>query len=216
MSINKKFNEDFYKTKKKHKQNRSDRKLITNKLIKNLIITFIFIAISNLLYVKCENRIENNKRKDKQKSSFNLEKDYAEFQTKMTEQDTIKVWTVITSCMYQVVEKLTITKKGSYITISPEIKESLIEDMKFKKQKPIIISENDTIWKFGEFMKKYNNRITTEKDSIGRFYIKCNSRKFHFTTKRWDNEFLLDYCTVMKHIYPNSKYHFFEKIEIVK
>ena len=178
--------------------------------MKNLIkiITILFILVG------CKN--QNQNVTEQPKSNFDITKDYSEFKTKMTEQDTIKVWTAITACTYQVVEKLTITKKGQQITITPEIKEGLFADKKFEKQKSITISENDTIWKFGKFMKKYSNRITTEKDSIGKFYIKCNSRKFHFTTKRWDNEFLLDYCTVMKSIYPKSKYHFYEHIEIVE
>ena len=151
------------------------------------------------------------------KSDFSLKKDYAELTNKLTELDTINVWMNLSQCTYQGIEKLTITRKKNSIKIQPEFAESMIVGTEFIKEKEIIISVNDTIWKFNEFLKRNENRLQSDSLKYGRLQITLNSEKLNFFTHGLGDsgKFLFDYCRTMKNIMPESDNHIFD-VEIIE
>lgn len=169
----------------------------------SIIIIFVFFLLTN-----CK-----EKRTNQIKSNFDIEKDYAEFQKKMTDLDTITVWISIGTCFPPMTsEKLTITKKKGKIKIIPEFNKDFQKSRKYIKQSTILISENDTIWKFGEFLK--NNEFRLEKPDrnqiTGALQITCNSKRIHFYTKRLSdyNRLLKGYFETMRKIKPKTTYYF--------
>jgi len=178
-------------------------KLKTRILILSLII--IFSSSCNDVSKKTETD---------EKSKFNFKTDYKEFKTKMSELDTLKVWMFIGACTYHTAEKLTITKKNDTLTILPEFKERAFTDDSYIKQKPISIHENDTIWKFGEFLDYYKLKNNKSKNKIPIFEIKSDTTSLKFYTKGiyQRDQIVGDYCIVMKQLIPNSKYHIFGEI----
>jgi hypothetical protein len=91
--------------------------------LKNLLI----ILILALIFVSCK----TERKTELPKSNFNLKSDFIEFTNKMTELDTIKIWTNLSQCMYQGIEKLKITRKGDSLKIQPEFTESMFVDNDF-------------------------------------------------------------------------------------
>ena len=59
-----KLNEQYFKTKKIHKENQSTKKLSSRKKIRNLIITIILISVYFILNKSCQERIDQNKKID--------------------------------------------------------------------------------------------------------------------------------------------------------
>ncbi|MFI8380581.1 hypothetical protein [Leeuwenhoekiella sp. NPDC079379] len=177
--------------------------------MKNLLI----ILILTLIYVSCK----TERKTQLPKSDFSLKKDYVELTNKLTELDTIKVWMNLSQCTYQGIEKLTITRKKDSIKIQPEFAESMIVGTEFIKEKEIIISVNDTIWKFNEFLKRNENRSQSDSLKYGRLQITLNSEKLNFFTHGLGDsgKFLFDYCRTMKNIMPESDNHIFG-VEIIE
>ena len=62
MSINKKLNEDYFRTKNKHKQVRPKKKITFFKLLRNLLIIFILIYLFQFFRSILSERIEINKK----------------------------------------------------------------------------------------------------------------------------------------------------------
>ena len=171
------------------------------------------ILILTLIFISCKTETKT----DSPKSDFILSKDYAELTNKMTELDTIKVWMNLSQCMFQGIEKLKITKRGDSIKIQPEFAESAIVGTEFKKYNPIILSVNDTVWKFNEFIKRNENRLETDSLKYGRMQITSNNKRLNFMTEGLGDsaKFMIEYCNMMKNIMPNSDYHIYKDIDII-
>jgi len=165
-----------------------------------------------LIFVSCK----TERKTELPKSDFSLTKDYTELTNKMTELDTIKVWMNLSQCMFEGIEKLTITRKNDSIKIQPEFAESMVAGTEFKKEKPIMISVNDTIWKFNEFIKRNDNRLQSDSLKYGRLQITLNNKKLNFFTHGLGDsgKFLIDYCNTMKNIMTKSDYHIYAGTEI--
>ncbi|MDE1208451.1 hypothetical protein [Tenacibaculum larymnensis] len=71
--MNKKLNEEYFETRKKHKEGYKKNKLTFKKAIINLVITIILIVVYNALSKGCSKRIEENKIKYEQKQQLNKE-----------------------------------------------------------------------------------------------------------------------------------------------
>ena len=173
----------------------------------------LIILILTLIFVSCK----TERKTELSKSDFSLKKDYVELTNKLTELDTIKVWMNLSQCTYQGIEKLTITRKNDSIKIQPEFAESMIVGTEFVKEKEIIISVNDTIWKFNEFLKRNENRLQPDSLKYGRLQITLNSEKLNFFSHGLGDsgKFLFDYCRTMKNIMPESDNHIFD-VEIIE
>ena len=155
---------------------------------------------------------QNDVRKIVKKSEFNLLTDYYNFNTKMTELDTLKVYMNIGSCMHNSAEKLTITKLNDSLLITPEFKENAFSNDNFIKQKTITIHQNDTTWNLGQFIRKYKTENIKGKEPI--FVIKSDTTMIKFYTNgiiSRDN-IVADYCIVMRKLIPNSEYHIYGKL----
>jgi hypothetical protein len=168
-------------------------------LLKILFLTSIFISC------------KTERKTELPKSNFSLNDNYAELTNKMTELDTIKVWMNLSQCMFEGIEKLTITRKNDSIKIQPEFAESMVVGTEFKKEKPITISVNDTIWKFNEFLERNKNRLQSDSLKYGRLQITLNNEKLNFFTYGLGDsgKFLIDYCNTMKNIMTKSNYHIY-------
>ena len=94
------------------------------KLIK--IVSFLIILVG------CKNQTENIT--EQPKSDFNLEKDYAEFQTKLNKNDTLIIYANLSICTSQLYEKITIIKKEKKLKIIPEYKDGNIKNSKYDLQ----------------------------------------------------------------------------------
>lgn len=145
------------------------------------------------------------------KSNFSLKKDYSELTTKITELDTIKVWMNLSQCMFEGIEKLTITRNKDSIKILPEFEDSGTAGSEFKKSKEIIIHVNDTIWKFNNFLKRNENRLEFDSLKYGRLQVILNNERLNYMTLGLGDsgEFLSDYCNTMKELMPESEYHIY-------
>ena len=152
------------------------------------------------------------------KSKFSLIEDYRELTNKLTELDTIKVWMNLSQHVYQGIEKLTITRKKDSLKIQSEFAESMIVGTEFKKSNPIMISVNDTIWKFNEFLKRNENRLQSDSLEHGRLQITLNLEKLNFFTHGLGDSgsFLIDYCNTMKNLIPESDHHIYAGTEIIE
>ncbi|MFT7900284.1 hypothetical protein VBY74_09895 [Tenacibaculum ascidiaceicola] len=146
------------------------------------------------------------------KSSFNLNKDLKDFKIRMTEFDTLKVKMFIGACTYHTSEKLIISKKKDSLIIQPYFKRNAFSNQEYIKQKEYSIHENDTTWKFGEFLSSYKNEKQKGKSSVI-FSIKSDTSSLKiYADKIYQRDLIVgDYCTVMKQLIPDSKYHIFGK-----
>ncbi len=165
----------------------------------NIIIILSFFA-------SCKNQSQN--RKVKMKSDFNLEQNYADFQVKMSESDTLRVWINHSICTYQGYEKLEITKKNKIIKVKSEYNESTFEEkQKWKVVYVKTIPENDTVWDFGKFLKRNSKRLKSKTKKYGTLQIKHKNKKIHFFTNSLSdlNVFRSEYFKTMIKIYPENK-----------
>mgnify|MGYP003632135393 CR=1 FL=1 len=165
-----------------------------------------------MLFVSCR----TEEKPQLAKSNFSIQNDYTELTNKITELDTIKIWVGLSQCLFQGVEKLTITREKDSLKVQPEFAESMVVGAKFKKIKPVFISVNDTTWKFNEFLKRNKNRLNLDSLKYGRLQITYKKKRLNFMTDGLgDNaKFLIDYCKTMKNIMPDSDYHIYTGIEI--
>ncbi len=60
----KKLNNDFFETKRKHKENYKGNKISGYKMIRNLLITFLLIYLFNFFRKILNEKIKENKRND--------------------------------------------------------------------------------------------------------------------------------------------------------
>lgn len=172
------------------------------------------IIILTLILVSCKKQTETNTIVTI--SEFNLLNDYSDFQNKMTELDTLIVWADLSACTYQGTEKLTISKRNDSIKIESEFSDSF-GNGDLIRQKPIVISENDTIWNFGNFLSKNKKRILPISDSessefkLPRLYIECDTTKIHFFTNGLGDlhEFMGGYYIAMRNLNPENKNYIF-------
>jgi len=176
--------------------------------------SLIILLFSFLILISCNNQ----SKKINKESDFNLITDYTEFQKKMNDHDTIYVWIAVPSCFPPIqVEKLTISKENKQITINTSFNDDINKPNNCISQSKVILSENDTLWKFDEFLKRNMFRIKTKPHKkMGTIILKYKSQKIHFFTKNKaeHNLFILDYTTTMKRINPNTK-EYIEEIEVV-
>jgi len=182
--------------------------------MKNLIkiITILIVLVG------CKNQTRNTT--EQPKSNFNLEKDFAEFQTKMTELDTLKIWISHSVCTYQGNEKLEVTKKDGKIKIKAEYREGTFEkNPEWKVVYEKTISENDTIWNFGKFLKRNEKRLKSETKEYGMLQIKHKKNKIQFFTHGLVdlNKFMAEYFETMIKIHPENKENIYgyELIEMI-
>ena len=179
------------------------------KLIK--IVSFLIILVG------CKNQTENIT--EQPKSDFNLEKDYAEFQTKLNKNDTLIIYANLNICTSQLYEKITIIKKEKKLKIIPEYKDGNIKNSKYDLQSSFLISENDTLWKFGEFLKRNISRQVRKNEmSTPRLRIKYQTQKIDFYTDGLSdaNNFLIDYSETMRKINIDILKYITKKIDTVE
>ena len=179
------------------------------KLIK--IVSFLIILVG------CKNQTENIT--EQPKSDFNLEKDYAEFQTKLNKNDTLIIYANLSICTSQLYEKITIIKKEKKLKIIPEYKDGNIKNSKYDLQSSFLISENDTLWKFGEFLKRNISRQVRKNEmSTPRLRIKYQTQKIDFYTDGLSdaNNFLIDYSETMRKINIDILKYITKKIDTVE
>ena len=172
-----------------------------------------------IILVGCKNQTENIT--EQPESNFNLEKDYAEFQTKMTELDTLKIWISHSVCTYQGSEKIEITKNNGNIKIKTEYKDETFEkNPKWKVVYEKTISENDTIWNLGKFLKRNEKRLKSETKEYGILQIKHRKNKIQFYTHGLIdlNKFMAEYFETMIKIHPENKENIYgyELIEMIE
>lgn len=67
-----KLNDEYFKTKRVHKENYKTQKLSFKRKLINLIIGIALIFACNLLLKQCYNKIEQNKKVDKINETQNL------------------------------------------------------------------------------------------------------------------------------------------------
>ena len=127
----------------------------------------------------------------------------------MTEQDTIRITFNHSSCMWHAYERLEISKESDslkiiswYLNLTDDINNTNWEKIYEKK-----ILQNDTSWKFSEFLKRNNNRrfqeekrhvhlfMTDQKDTV-RYFTKGLSEINHFSS---------DYYETMRKIYFDNE-----------
>lgn len=188
--------------------------IIHNNIQRNLKNLFK-ILILTLILTSCKEKSET--KMELEESNFNLETDYADFLVKMTESDTLKVWMDFSVCMYFANEKLTISKKRDTIKIESEFEDTTFSDEEIIRKSVFKISENDTLWKFGEFLSKNINRTVKPKDTLlienrfGRLQIKCNTSNIRFFAKGLGdiNILIKDYCNTMRNLAPENENYIF-------
>ncbi|WP_157823368.1 hypothetical protein [Olleya sp. 1-3] len=178
--------------------------------MKNLLI----ILILSMTFVSCK----KDKQTELPKSDFNLKSDFTELTNKMTELDTIKIWTNLSQCMYEGIEKLKITRKGDSLKIQPEFTESMFVGAEYTKTKPIKISVNDTVWKFNSFLKRNLKRVNMDSLEYGRLQITLKKERINFMTNGLGDSaiFLIDYCNTMMNLIPESENHIYAGTEIIE
>ncbi|WP_428742724.1 hypothetical protein [Tenacibaculum sp.] len=171
--------------------------------------SFILILIISFSY-SCDKTDKTVK-----KSNFVLNRDFKDFKTKMTELDTLKVEMFIGACTYHTSERLIISKKKDTLTIQPLFKREAFSNQKYIKQKKYLIHEKDTTWKFGDFLHFYKKEKQKNKKFVI-FSIKSDTSNFKlYADKIYQRDLIVeDYCTVMKQLMPESKYHIFAKESI--
>ncbi|WP_139170995.1 hypothetical protein [Lutibacter oricola] len=162
-----------------------------------------------LIMISCQSKLAE--KENEFISDFDLKTDYLDFKIKMTEIDTIKIGMGVGSCMHQSAERLLITKQKDSIRIESSINEDLFNKKGFNKFKEIVIHENDTTWKMGEFIEYYLAKSNDSLDSYPIYTISKDSTKIKIYTRGIINRdnIVADYCIVMKKIFPESEFHFY-------
>ncbi len=166
----------------------------------------ITIGILIIILASCKNEV----KKEPLVSSFNLKKDFKELTHKITELDTVIVWMDLSLCTSMGTEVLTLTRKNDSILIEQKYKEGLNVDLEYKHGKNIKVSIHDTLWKFNAFLKRNENKITTDTTKYGRLQIYHNNSKIHFITEKLgeSGKFISDYCKTMTGLNMDNPLYF--------
>ncbi len=137
------------------------------------------------------------------KSNFDLKSDFQNFKTKMTEMDTLRIFVDHSVCTYQGYERLMITKHSDSIIVSSEFKDYDNQTPEWEKVFDKTISENDTIWNFGEFMNRNKNRLINDGEKYAKIEVTNGEQKLRFATDGLIdlNNFKTDYDTTMRKLY---------------
>ena len=146
--------------------------------------------------------------KEKPVSEFDLIADLGNFQQKMTELDTLTIAFDHSVCTYQGYERIQITKQSDSINIVSSFKELTFEENpNWEKIYDKKISENDTIWKFEQFLKRNEKRKNTDQNKRGILLLTDKKDTIRYSTDGLVdlNRFLADYYETMKKIYPEHK-----------
>ena len=146
--------------------------------------------------------------KEKPVSEFDLIADLGNFQQKMTELDTLTIAFDHSVCTYQGYERIQITKQSDSINIVSSFKELTFEENpNWEKIYDKKISENDTIWKFEQFLKRNEKRKNTDQNKRGILLLTDKKDTIRYSTDGLIdlNKFLADYYETMKNIYPENK-----------
>ena len=166
----------------------------------------IYILIGLLIFVSCQDK--QKAEKEKPTSEFDLTVDLTNFRKKMTELDTLTISFDHSVCTYQGYERIEITKQSDSINIVSNFKELTFEENpKWKKIYDKKLSENDTIWKFEQFLKRNEKRKNTDRNERGILMLTDKKDTVKYSTDGLVdlNRFLADYYETMKKIYPENK-----------
>ncbi len=139
---------------------------------------------------------------------FDLITDLTNFRQKMTELDTLTISFDHSVCTYQGYERIEITKQSDSINIVSNFKELTFEEnSKWKKIYDRKISENDTIWKFEQFLKRNEKRKNTDQNKRGILMLTNKKDTISYSIDGLVdlNIFLADYYETMRKIYPENK-----------
>tara|TARA_B100000949_G_C13933362_1_gene305795 strand:- start:27 stop:530 length:504 start_codon:yes stop_codon:yes gene_type:complete len=156
--------------------------------------------------VSCQEKQKTEK--EKPTSEFDLIKDLTNFQQKMTELDTLTISFDHSVCTYQGYERIEITKQSDSISIISDFKELTFQkNPKWERIYDKKISENDTIWKFEQFLKRNEKRKDTDQNKRGILMLTDNKDTIRYSTDGLVdlNRFLADYYETMRKIYPENK-----------
>ena len=159
-----------------------------------------------MVIVSCQKKQKTEKQNPV--SEFDLIADLNNFQLKMTELDTLKIAFDHSVCTYEGYEQIQITKQSDSIHIvSNFMAMTFEENPKWKKMYDKKISENDTIWKFEQFLRRNENRKNTGENKRGILMITNNKDTIRYSTDGLIelNRFLADYYETMKKIYPENE-----------
>jgi hypothetical protein len=142
--------------------------------LKKIVLNILFFAF---IVVGCQQKKQSvtniSEINEPLKSSFDLNSDYADFKTKMTQLDTLKVFVDHSVCTYQGYERLTITKKESLIKILSEFKDYDEQNPEWEKVFEESIAENDTTWNFENFILRNKNRLTSDVEKHAKIEVKA-------------------------------------------
>ena len=141
------------------------------------------------------------------KPELDLKQDYVDFKSKMTELDTIKVFINHSVCTFQGYERLRITKESDSIRIRSEFKDYDEQNPKWKLVFEKKISEKDTIWDFGNFLKRNKKRLKTDSVMLAKIEINYKQQWMKFKTKGLVelNRFKADYDSTMRKLHRPTK-----------
>ena len=165
------------------------------KIISLLILALILICCKD----KTETKIELPK------SDFNLKNDYRELTKKISKLDTIEIFVGLSICEWERTERLTLTKFNDSLKI-------LIEATEIENNKPLKVTEiikihqNDTVWRFEDFLIKINDKQKFI-DNSPNFIIVHNSDSIKYYTNGLSemNDFIADYYNTMFRLNPKNK-----------
>ena len=146
--------------------------------------------------------------KEKPTSEFDLISDLTNFQKNMTELDILTISFDHSVCTYEGYERIEITKQSDSISIVSNFKElTFQENPKWERIYDKKISENDTIWKFEQFLKRNEKRKNTDQNKRGILILTDKKDTIQYSTDGLVdlNIFLADYYETMRKIYPENK-----------
>ena len=174
----------------------------------------ITLCILIIVLTSCKNKVKT----EPLVSNFNLKKDFTQLTHKITALDTVKIWMDLSLCTSMGAETLTLTRKNDSILIKQKYREDLNVDSEYKHGKSISISIHDTLWKFNTFLKRNENKITTDSSKYGRLQIYHNKSSIHFVTERLgeSGKFISDYCKTMTTLNMDNPLYFHEKTIITE
>ncbi len=176
------------------------------KIVFNIsLLAFIAIGCKESKQSEKDN-IESNKSI---RSDFNLKTDFADFKTRMTEMDTINVFVDHSVCTYQGYERLLITKTSDSIKVRSEFKDHDRQNADWELVFQKMLPQNDTIWDFGNFLKRNVNRLTSDVEEHAKIIVKNDGQQMRFITDGLVdlNRFKADYDSTMRKLYePTDQY----------
>ena len=164
----------------------------------------IYLLVLTLIFLGCKENNEPKKSELNNHSNFNLKNDYAQLTKKMTNSDTIEISTDLSICTWERQETMQITKSDDCLKI-----DLTINDADYETQHQIFkISNNDSIWKIGKYLKRNENRLKSPKpDSYPRMIIfnKKDTLKYYSDGLIDSNKFIADYYKLMYQIDPTNE-----------